>query len=177
MRKKNIFPLLVMLCVIGTLILTVGVAQARFRENWTETLPFQAEGNENLVLQQESGWVQTQTAQQVTFSLENTDTEVAAGEIYVLVSQGLENPDKLRITLTAEEKNYTAQAQAIVPGSALHRSFGNGWVYRFPDNQGQKTIWTLEPAGEQSFVLTVEADEEIHYHSLLRLVVQKTQTS
>ena len=176
MNKRNMFPLLVMLCVIGALILTVGVSQARFRENWTETLPFQPEGEENLVLHQDSNWVEDQGTRKLTFSLENTDTEAAAGEIYVLVSKGIESPDKMNIILTVQGRNYTAQAQPIVPGSALHRSFGDGWAYRFLDSQGKEKAWKLEPADEQTFVLTVENSEEIQYHSLLRLVAKKTQT-
>lgn len=175
MNKRNMFPLLVMLCVIGALILTVGVSQARFRENWTETLPFQPEGEENLVLHQDSNWVENQGLRQLTFSLKNTDTEASGGEIYVLVSNGIEDPDKLKITLITQGSRYTAQAQSIVPGSVLHKSFGDGWVYRFLDDQGQEKTWTLQPADLQTFVLTVENSEEIHYHSLMRLVAKKTQ--
>ncbi len=175
MNKRNMFPLLVMLCVIGALILTVGFSQARFRENWTENLPFQPEGEENLVLNQDSNWVEDQGTRKLTFSLENTDTEVSGGKIYVLVSKGVEDPDKLDISLTAQGRRYTAQAQAIVPGSVLHKSFGDGWVYRFLDDQGQEKTWTLQPTDQQTFQLTVENSEEIYYHSLIRLVVKKTQ--
>ena len=175
MKKRNMFPLLVMLCVIGALILTVGISQARFRENWTETLPFQPQGEENLVLHQDSNWVEDQGTRKLTFTLGNTDTEASGGQIYVLVSQGVEDPDKLEITLTAQGRQYTAQAQPIVPGSALHRSFGDGWAYRFLDDQGQEKTWTLQPAQEQTFYLTVESSEQIHYHSLMRLIVKKTQ--
>ena len=108
MNKRNMFPLLVMLCVIGALILTVGVSHARFRENWTETLPFQPEGEENLVLHQDGNWVEDQNTRQLAFSLENTDTEAATGTVYVLVSEGIESPDKLYITLTAQGQQYTA---------------------------------------------------------------------
>ena len=173
MNKRNMLPLLVMLCVIGALILTIGVSYARFRENWTETLPFQPEGEENLVLHQDSNWVETQDARELAFSLKNTDTEAATGAVYVLVSQGMESPDKLHITLTAQGRTYTGQAQSIVEGSALHKSFGDGWVYRFLDNQGQEITWELDPAQQQNFVLTVENREEINYHSLLRLVAKK----
>ena len=177
MNKRNMVPLLVMLCVVGTLILTIGVAQARFRENWTETLPFQPEGEENLILRQDGDWVEDQNVQELTFSLENADTEAATGEIYVLVSEGIENPDKLELVLTAQGIRYTAQAQPIVQGSVLHKSFGDGWVYRFLDERGQEKTWTLEPAQLQNFVLKVETGEEIQHHSLLRLIAQKTPTT
>ena len=120
MKQRNMVPLLVMLCVIGTLILTVGIAQARFRENWTETLPFRPEGEENLILRQDGDWISDQNVQKLTFSLENADTEAAAGELYVLVSEGIENPDKLVITLDQE-----------VPAGATMLIFapdaGSGW--------------------------------------------------
>lgn len=177
MKKRNMVPLLVMLCVIGTLILAVGVAQARFRENWTETLPFRPEGEENLILHQDGDWIEGEDLQKLTFSLENADSEAAAGELYVLVSEGVESPDKLEISLTADGVRYTAQAQPIVPGSALHRSFGNGWVYRFLDDQEQEKSWTLEAAERRTFVLTVENGTEMQYHSLIRLVAKKTQTT
>lgn len=177
MKQRNMVPLLVMLCVIGTLILTVGIAQARFRENWTETLPFRPEGEENLILRQDGDWISDQNVQKLTFSLENADTEAAAGELYVLVSAGIENPDKLVITLTDEDGQYTAQVQPIAPGSVLHRSFGDGWVYRFLDEQAQEKIWVLNAAATRNFVLNVENSEEIQYHSLIRLVAKKTQNT
>lgn len=178
MKKRNMVPLLVALCLVGTLVLSIGVAQARFRENWTETLPFRPEGEENLVLRQDGNWVEEENVQELTFSLENTNSEeAAAGELYVLASEGIENPDKLEIVLTAQGVRYTAQAQPIVPGSVLHRSFGDGWVYRFLDDQGQEKTWDLKPAQQQTFVLSVETDEEIEYHSLLRLIAKKTQTA
>lgn len=176
MNKRNMFPLLVMLCVIGALILTVGVSHARFRENWTETLPFQPEGEENLVLRQDGNWVEDQNTRQLAFSLENTDTEAATGTVYVLVSEGIESPDKLYITLTAQGQQYTAQAQPITEGSPLHKSFGDGWAFRFLDHEGQEKTWEFGPDERQNFVLTVESREEINYHSLLRLVAKKTQT-
>lgn len=176
MNRKYMFPLLIALCVIGALILTVGVSQARFMENWTEILPFQPREGKNLVLHQVSDWVEDQGAQKLMFSLENTDTEPSEGEVYILVSMGVESPDKLDIILTVQDRSYTAQGQPIVQGSALHRSFGDGWVYHFLDDQGQKETWTLQPSSQQTFQLTVESSEEINYHSLLRLVAKKTQT-
>lgn len=176
MKKINMFPLLIMLCVIGAVILTVGVSQARFRENWTETLPFQPEEEEKLVLHQDSQWIEHQNTRRLAFSLENTGTEASNGKIYVLVSQGAEKAETLQITLTAQGQSYTAQAQAILEGSALHKSFGNGWVYRFLDDQGQEKVWSLQAAGQQAFQLTVENSEDLHYHSLLRLVAKKAES-
>lgn len=176
MNRRNMFPLLVMLCVVAALILTVGVSQARFLERWTETLPFQPAGEKNLILHQNSNWTEDQDGKKLMFSLENPDTEASEGEVYVLVSEGVENPDKLNIILTVQDRSYIAQAQPIAQGSALHKSFGDGWVYHFLDDQGQKKTWTLQPAGQQTFQLTVESSQEINYHSLLRLVAKKTQT-
>lgn len=176
MNKRNMFPLLVALCIVGALVLTVGVSQARFRENWTETLPFQPEGEENLILHQDGDWIAEQNTRKLTFSLENTDTQVSEGKIYILVSEGIEAPEKLNITLTAPDGQYIAQAQPIVPGSVLHMRFGDGWAYRFLNTQGQEKTWTLQPSGQQSFDLTVEHSGEINYHSLLRVVATKAQT-
>lgn len=175
MKKWNMVPLLVMLCAIGVLVLTVGTSMARFRENWTETVPFQPGEVENLVLHQDSQWFQDQNSRTVTFSLENTGTESSTGAIYVLVSEGVENSGKLSITLTAQGRSYTAQAQPITEGSALHKSFGNGWAYRFLDDEGQEILWTLQSAQQKSFQLTVENSGEITYHSLIRLVAEKTE--
>jgi len=176
MKKGNMVPLLVMLCAMSVLVLAVGISFARFRENWTETIPFQPEEPENLVLHQDSQWLQEENTRQITFSLENTGADRAGGTIYGLVSEGIENSGKLSISLIREGLRYTAQAQPIVEGSALHKSFGNGWTYRFLDDEGQEIVWTLQSAQRLGFQLVVENSGEITYHSLIRLVAEKTES-
>ena len=42
-------------------------------------------------------------------------------------------------------------AARIVSGSALHTTFGEGWIFRFEDDDGQELFWDLK-GGELSCI-------------------------
>ena len=42
------------------------------------------------------------------------------------------------------EQVWTAEVMRIPPNSALYHSFGEGWVFRFLDEEGEELTWTLE---------------------------------
>lgn len=172
MRKRNILSLLTLLCLVAAVILSIGVAQARFRENWKENLPFQSADITALVLRQDGDWTTSGNQSTIGFSLENTEGESQQGEIYLLATLGIEQPERMEVALTVEGTTYIAQAQPIAEGSLLQKSFGDGWVYRFMDAQGQERTWPVGAKQQRTFQLTVKTDEEFSYHSLIRLVAK-----
>lgn len=49
---------------------------------------------------------------------------------------------------------YTATVTRIVQGTSLYNSFGDGWVFRFTDENGRELTWELE--GGQFSCITLE---------------------
>ena len=173
MKKNNILPLLVIGLMVGVLVLSIGLAQARYRENLKETVPFQVEEAETLTLREQTGWATNGNISTLTFSVENTGQERENGKIYMLASQGLQSGEKLTVTLTQSQQVYTAVAERIQEGSALYKSFGDGWIYRFLDGQGKEHTWPIEAGSQLTYQLKVQSNSEIGYDSLIRLIAAK----
>ena len=177
MKIKKLLALLGMLCLVGALVLTFAMAQARFRENITETLPFQPHMSEDFILQQGVTWEISGDKRTMSFSLKNTASYPQQGQIYLLASEGIQSGDTLGVVLVHQGIRYTATPQPIPEGSALHKNFGNGWIYRFLDGNGTDIPWTVEAGGQQSYEITVQSRNQIEQHSLIRLVATKTENS
>lgn len=45
---------------------------------------------------------------------------------------------------TAQEKEFVAEVMRIPENTSLYHSFGDGWVFRFLDDEGQELTWELE---------------------------------
>lgn len=176
MKQGNKLALLGILCLVAV-VLTLGVAQARFRENLTEALPFQPHMPEDFILQQDAAWETTGKTSTLHFSLKNTAEHPQQGEIYLLASQGIQSGDALNVVLTHEGIRYAATAQRIPEGSVLHKNFGDGWVYRFLDGNGAELFWPVGAGEQQDYQVTVQSKTEISQHSLIRLVASKTENS
>lgn len=170
MRKRKLYTLPGIVCLIIMLVLSSGVAYARFQENVTNTLLFQPAMPEHLVLNQQDGWLTQGQISTISFSLNNTGTEQKVGKIYLLVSQGIPHESDLSVTLKQGENQYNAKAEPITTGTALHKSFGDGWIYRFVDKTGQELLWPINGKGQLICQVTVESKSEVMHHSILRLV-------
>lgn len=72
----------------------------------------------------------------------------------------------LKLTLFPEEGGeqevtFTATATPIPAGAALHRVYGDGWIYTFLDENGEEVCWQL-PGGSLSYLsMTVTAEGEL----------------
>lgn len=173
MKKNNIFPLLVIGTLAAMLVLSVGITQARFRENLKETVPFRPEEAETLVLQEKTAWETVGNTSTLSFAVENTGDVRENGRVYMLASQGIQSGEKLTVTLTQAQQVYTAAAEPIPEGSTLYKSFGEGWIYRFFDGQGQELIWPVEANGQLTYQLSVKSNASIGYDSLIRVIAEK----
>lgn len=54
-------------------------------------------------------------------------------------------------TAAVQYDTFEAVAVRIDPESPMYTTFGDGWVFSFPDQQGEEMSWTLE-GGEQSCI-------------------------
>lgn len=184
-RKQNIsrwYALgLAAVLVISSLILATGIALARYRTEYKETIKFVTGEPGGIYLgavDEETGtfdvtatgnWEQVENTLQLDFSVANgVDQENCAertqvfhvrligslgiGQDETLPTIKLIDPTVHDSTKAADEnEGYTAEPIRIVEGSLLHTTFGDGWVYCFLDEEGEELTWVLE-GGEFSCV-------------------------
>ena len=187
-RKAYISPwvalLLAAVVALGCILAAAGVSYARYRSDNTFDRIFSVresgtvllgKTDENgLFLQEQSTWQTVDGITSLDFAISNgTDGENWSkvdqqASIRVLAGPGAWDGT---LTLTVGETSYAAVPTAIVEGSALYRSFGEGWVLQFLDAQGNELSFSMD--GEvwttTSMRLTLTAD--LADTSLLRLQV------
>lgn len=67
---------------------------------------------------------------------------------------------------------YPATATQIQKGSPLYQTYGDGWVFSFPDEAGQERTWALEGTAFSTVDMTVILEgNELTQPSLLQPVV------
>lgn len=187
-RKSYISPwvalLLAAVVVLGCILAAAGVTYARYRsDNAFDRIfsvresgaVFLGRMDENgAFLQEQSTW---QTAEGITsmdFAISNGADETSWSQINQQASiRILAGPGTWdnTLTLTVGEVSYVAVPTAIVEGSALHRSFGEGWVLQFLDEQGNELIWPLSGEGWDTIPMKLTLSAELTDTSLLRLQV------
>lgn len=120
----------------------------------------------------QSGWSYTNNnSAQLKFSISNGASAEEYGgrnqmvSIQLIASLSVEDPEQLQMTLTTvndegEEMQYTGIPAEIPTGSVLHSIYGDGWVYRFYDEENVEQTFLLEgnALDYQNFVLTVTGE-------------------
>ena len=189
MKQRKLYMLLSLLLVIGCLVTAIGITFARYRTQWNGHMGFQAEKVGRLHLGTLDGshsftaapaaWSQTENGWQMPFAVANglSDSDYTRldqrVQVQLVASQGAWHAGSNEtVTLTVGERVYTATASPIPQGSTLHGQFGDGWVFRFRDENGNPYSGEL-PGGSfacVSMLLTVSgtATEDA---SLLQLQV------
>lgn len=184
MKRRKIYMLLGTLLLAGCLLATVGAAFARYRDHWNRDMGFQADkvGRVQLGTVEETQfsaasaqWVLADDIWQLSFAVANgTGREDYADytqhiHLQVVVSRGSWNAEA-PLRLTVGGRTYIAAATPITQGSALHTQFGDGWLIRFVDSNGDE--YTGQLPGENfvyiAMQLSVSADA-ITDTSLLQL--------
>ena len=160
MKHRKLYMLLGILLLVGCLAATIGVAFARYRDYWNRNMGFQADrvGRVQLGTVEEeqfsdtvSQWTLADGAWQLSFAAANgmggEDHADYTQHIHlqVVASQGAWDGEKTMV-LTVEGQTYTASATPITAGSALHTQFGDGWLIRFLDDNGNE--FTGQLSGE-----------------------------
>lgn len=83
--------------------------------------------------------------------------------VEIVAALTIENPDKLTVQMTAESpddgelQDYIAVPERILEGSFLYGSYGDGWIYRFYDDEGEPLVFRLEGGylNYQNFIIQV----------------------
>ena len=184
MKRRKMHMLLGTLLLVGCLAATIGVAYARYRDNWNRNMGFQADQVGRVQLgsvtdgqfsEATAQWILENEQWKFSFAVSNgTGRGDYAGydqqiHLQVVVSQSAwsgETP----LVLTVGEQTYTASAAPIPQGSALHTQFGDGWLIRFLDSNGQEYTGRLPGSAftHIAMQLSVSADT-ITDASLLQL--------
>lgn len=168
MQKRTVFQLSVLVFLLVAALVVGNVTYARYRDAVSKEFSFTAKtATENgaIVVTSADGWQTTENGKALTFtlSLEGTPVEKRSA-VLQLTATGRLSP-KTQVTLTAGDAVYTATATPIVAGSALYAQMGDGYVFRFTDENGELT-WPTD--GTTALRLTVLGASDA---ALLRLIV------
>lgn len=187
-HKSNMIPwclmgltaVLVVTCLIGA----IGVSYARFTDGEDNVdVQFGVRqlapvylgiiDEEKGFIQEESAW-QTQDGQsRLSFAVSNGGAEQdQCFLLRIIGSLGTwsEDPEKT-LTLTVEGVTYTAAVSPIVQGTALYAAFGDGWVFRFLDVDGNELNWNLEGGALSYTEMTLCLEGEAESAGLLQLQI------
>lgn len=187
-RPHILAALLTAILLLGCVCLLIGTAWARYRYRQTTDVEFSQKTADQVYLFGEKtakGFApvadtltETANGQVLDFVVTNGESETQFSKedqhAYVRLygSLSLEKGDHLSATLTVGSKQYTAVARRLDADSAICKTFGEGWIYCFTDENGEELCWFLE-GGKLSVVdmsLLVNADTGLD-SSLLRLMV------
>lgn len=188
MKQRKLYMLLGVILVIGCLVATIGITFARYRTQWNSHMGFQVErvGRVQLGTVQDAAftttpatWTETDGIRQLTFAVSNglsISDHADIGQnvrLQLVASLGAWQADsKEIITLTVGDKTYTATASPIPEGSTLHTKFGDGWVFRFVDADGNEYTGQLSGATFQYIPMELSMNSQaISDTSLLQLQV------
>lgn len=187
-RKSYISPwvalLLAAVVVLGCILAAAGVAYARYRSNNAFDRIFSVRENGTVLLgrmDETAGFLQEQSTWQTVDGITSLDFAISNGTdaenwstvnqqacIRVLAGPGTWDNS---LTLTVGEVSYVAVPTAIKEGSALYRSFGEGWVLQFLDEQGNELTWPLSGEAWNAIPMKLTLSANLTDTRLLQLQV------
>lgn len=171
------------LLLVGCLCLLISAAWARYRykqmtdiafapKTASQVYLFGAESKGSFTPLPED-LTDTANGQSLQFLLSNGENkETFAGEDqYVFVrlygSLSLGDGENLSATLTVDGKQYHAVARQLDAGSAICKTFGEGWVYCFVDQNGEELQWLLEGGTLSTIEMSLLVDAQTGLDSSL----------
>lgn len=156
------------------LLLAVGTAWGRYRTDFRADLEFRprvpsqvylwgAKDTDGNYTQLPGTWALSATAAQgkeLAFLVTNGkpqdgETQAAFAQedltltLRLTATEGVGDAGNIKLFLRIGDEEsavYAAAAERIQEGTALYSQFGDGWIYRFFDTDGQELQWTL-PGG------------------------------
>ncbi len=164
-------------CLLLCCVLLVGRAQAHFESKKDFQVSVSPQELYNIYVQPISSRSSVDWQNKV-FVLRNyqkgdtaADKPAMTAKVAVLATVGLENSDKLKITLKKDGQSYTGVAEQVREGTELYRTFGPGWRYSFYNAQGEEVPF-LFPENNQKeieFEICVQGSQKVNFDSLLRV--------
>ena len=165
-NRLGILLVMILLC----LCLSIGIAYGRYRAQSVDNIPFVSDELEMVYLGRElsadgevdtqpANWVQENGVYAIEFLVCNGNSETKFAErdqevsLSLLASGALLNGEEAVVELSVPTKDgdetFLATVQPILKGSSYEAKFGEGWLFRFLDEDKQEVTWTLK-GGELS---------------------------
>lgn len=170
MAKQNRHPFLPLIFLTLVLMLTAGVAYARYVAVLNGDQGFQVKPSGTLIDQHR--WQKNGDTYVLTFTAGDA---ADACRVYLAVSEGVRGADQLRVSLMVPEKEAAvASISPILESSSMYTHFGPGNTFHFYDEEtGEELVLALSG---KTCTLTVEGLESAaELTSLLRLFVEQVQ--
>ena len=157
------------LCLVLCGLLTVGVAQARYSKQIRQgTVPFETKKSALSVTVGE--WtLGDDGSYSAAITITNNSEEVIQYSVSCLSSLGSKQ-------VTVKLDTTTAEAQAIVEGSMLSKTFGSGWIYSFLSEEVEMA-WEVGAGENQNKTLTVTPQLGTSLDSAMIFQVQVERTN
>jgi len=184
---------LAVLLILVSIMLTVGVAFGRYR---TELDPFEywfaPRDPDSIYLwggktgesfdPLPGSWTVDETGSTMPFLVTNgiksefSEKDVTFA-VQVAATEGILDGNNLSLELLVvdgeNEPTYIAQAEKITEKTQFYNEFGEGWLYRFYDEEGKEMTWTLKGGemSEFSGELQISGMIDSKYFSMLQLQI------
>ena len=181
------------LLVLISVVLTIGVTWARYR---TELNPFEywfvARNPQQVYLWGEKtgdtytglpgSWTVSESGSSLPFLVSNgIATEFPEQNVRIAIqvaaTEGIGSGDNLILQLAVvdgeHEPIYDGKAERIASGTTFYNQFGDGWLYRFYDEEGNEMTWVLEGGqlSEFSAELHISGSVDPKFYSMLQMQV------
>lgn len=178
------------ICLCICIVMGVGISFARYRNDFlTTSFWFASAASEVIVMHGEvtdeqreavnagtwpetpASWSYSGSQAKLRFSVSNGESAERfasrdqAFSVELVTSLSVEDPEKLDVILTVPREDgtlveYIGEAEELMEGTRYHTTYGDGWVYRFVDEEGNELSLPLK-GGELRYtncVLTVMGD-------------------
>ena len=148
MKNKLIWVLSAFL-MIGSCVLLLGTAHARFQKTATEDVEFQVRKPATFEIVKMTGWTTEEDGgQRFQFYIDNSNNELDSYFTIRLASTiGLEL-DGAQVVLIVKntsgiEREYIGEAKPFAEESEYYKQMGEGNEYVFTDNTNEELVWSL----------------------------------
>ncbi len=168
MRNKLLLSLCIAILTVSV-VLVGSVTYARYREAVAQEMAFTAKTfseNGMFAITSANGWQTTADGVSLTFTLsfEGKATENRPAVLQLTATEGFS--ETAQVIVTVGDTAYTATPTRVVQGSALHAQMGDGYLFRFTDEHGERT-WPTD--GKTTMRLQVLGASDT---ALLRVIVK-----
>lgn len=153
-------------CLMAAVVVSMGVAYARYSSSIRESLVFKAaktDASRAIEIRSYSGWDTAPDRAQLVFSLINKGGVTGQNATLRLTTTEGFSDDSTLVILTTNGTTYTGVPHTVKQGDPLYAKIGGGTEYRFYSADSE-CVWAV--CDGQSYTLTVTGEADA---SLLRL--------